>query len=518
MRKQLFLLCTFIVTSLSSGFAQLHHQFAGNQLMDYIGLERNQASLKAWIGTLGAADRNLSSEYTLTFPQHGIRLGFYKKKWLDKIMLYGEYTGKDAKSFRPYTGKLPMGVDFNDSRAMVMHKMRQTPYRDYANLSEYNHLKANLVFFFDGPRLQSRLTKVLIRYKSCLSGDCQDGEGVYEDLAGNHYEGSWKDGKQHGNGKMRFSDGTVKEGVWERGNYRGPNFFKAHRLYDLLGKHHSSTSLKRLRDSYVDTVREVPLSYDYVKNILDNGNIKLYFNDYGYLYKVDIHRNRIRDFADDLMSRLSASSDQRFVQYALGDPKYRKNERGRDIWYYDESPYILRIEFGRDKKIHDLEVKVADGELLFQDIAGRCMSGNCQNGFGESVGPSGRYIGEFRNGKFNGKGTFYHEQGGVYKGHFINNLRQGEGIYVWSDQSFYDGQWHHNQREGMGIMKYADGGKFIGTWKNNRRHGEGTMYYANGDRYEGAWKFGQPNGLGTMYQGNARHYGVWMDGHLRERR
>ncbi|MGF1533993.1 MAG: hypothetical protein ACFCUI_09830 [Bernardetiaceae bacterium] len=479
-------------------------------LMDYIGLARQEAALKMWVQQLGLPDRQLSNEHSLTFPERGIRLGFFRKQWLDKIMLYS-----NEKSFTAYTGQLPLGLRFGQSKSAVMAQVGHLPYREYSNILEYNHLSANLVLFFDGSRMQAVLEKVLIRYKSCQSGNCQDGEGIYQDLAGNRYEGDWRDGKQHGNGKMRFADGNTKEGVWDKGNYMGPNFFKAHELYDLLGKHQSNHIFDQLRKAYPDSVQEIQLAYDYFKQILDRGNIKLYFNDYGYLYKMDIHSNRLKDFADDLMSRLSSAKDQRFVAYALGPPTLEKKVRGRQIWYYEKPPYAFRLEFDRDQRLHDIEVKIADA--IFDDLVGRCMSGNCQNGFGEALSESGRYIGSFKEGKFNGKGTYYYKKGGVYKGDFKDNFREGQGIYVWSDQSFYDGQWQNNQRSGTGIMKYADEGKYIGTWQNNRRHGKGTMYYPNGDRYEGDWKFGQPNGFGTMFYKDHKEYGVWMDGFLRQK-
>lgn len=488
-----------------------------DQLMDYIGHTKDEADLKEWIDRLGNPDLKFSSDYALAYPQKGLRLGFYRKKWLDKIALY-DAVEHEGKTFEPYKGSLPANARFGDTKALVIAKMDRIPYRDFANFIEYNHLKANIVFFFEGSRIKSKLTKVLIRYKSCVEGNCEEGEGTYRDLAGNVYTGEWKDGKQHGAGKMKYADGTIKEGVWEKGIYKGANFFTAHHLYDLLGKHRNHRSLRRFEESYPDSVREIQLSFNYFKHVVDNGNIKLYFNDYGYLYKVDVYRNRINDFADDLMSRLSAKSDQRFVNYAMGEPSLKRNQRGTDIWYYEKPPYVIRLRFDRNQKIRDVQVKIEDGNLLFEDLVGRCRSGNCQDGFGEAMSEAGRYIGNFEDNKFNGKGTYYYKTGGVYKGQFANNFRDGQGIYVWSDKSFYDGEWHKNQREGIGIMRYADESKYIGGWLNNRRHGKGTMYYANGERYEGQWKYGQPNGEGTMYyQNKTREHGIWMNGYLRKK-
>ncbi len=42
--------------------------------------------------------------------------------------------------------------------------------------------------------------------------------GTYVWANGSKYEGFWPAGKQHGQGKCYFPDGTVEIGVWENGN------------------------------------------------------------------------------------------------------------------------------------------------------------------------------------------------------------------------------------------------------------------------------------------------------------
>ena len=49
----------------------------------------------------------------------------------------------------------------------------------------------------------------------CVRGDCINGVGVYVDTNGDEYEGSFKEGKPHGEGKMTLPDGTIYEGKWK---------------------------------------------------------------------------------------------------------------------------------------------------------------------------------------------------------------------------------------------------------------------------------------------------------------
>jgi hypothetical protein len=75
----------------------------------------------------------------------------------------------------------------------------------------------------------------------CLSGDCQDGPGVFKDIDGAQYDGQWSGGKWHGQGAetspygfgfvgayqqgiregkgtLTFTDGSYKyEGEWSKG-------------------------------------------------------------------------------------------------------------------------------------------------------------------------------------------------------------------------------------------------------------------------------------------------------------
>lgn len=56
----------------------------------------------------------------------------------------------------------------------------------------------------------------------CVSGDCDDGYGVYYyegEWKGDVYRGNWKNGKRHGSGKYTFASGTVLDGDWEYGDF-----------------------------------------------------------------------------------------------------------------------------------------------------------------------------------------------------------------------------------------------------------------------------------------------------------
>lgn len=55
-----------------------------------------------------------------------------------------------------------------------------------------------------------------IKY-GCLSGNCENGEGVYLWPSGNRYEGAWKNGKEHGSGVLTLFDGGVFDLEYKNG-------------------------------------------------------------------------------------------------------------------------------------------------------------------------------------------------------------------------------------------------------------------------------------------------------------
>jgi hypothetical protein len=60
-----------------------------------------------------------------------------------------------------------------------------------------------------------------------------------------------------------------------------------------------------------------------------------------------------------------------------------------------------------------------------------------------------KYIGQFKDGKFDGLGTYTYSDGTKYIGEFKNDLPNGQGTYIYSDGTKYTGQL----KDGKGIDK-----------------------------------------------------------------
>ncbi|CAF2065347.1 unnamed protein product [Rotaria magnacalcarata] len=74
------------------------------------------------------------------------------------------------------------------------------------------------------------------------------------------------------------------------------------------------------------------------------------------------------------------------------------------------------------------------------------------------------------------------------------------------------GQWKDGKYNGKGKMNFANGEMYTGDWVDNNRTGQGLYIYTNGDRYEGQWKDDKMNGKGKMtYANSAVKDGMWSN-------
>ena len=122
------------------------------------------------------------------------------------------------------------------------------------------------------------------------------------------------------------------------------------------------------------------------------------------------------------------------------------------------------------------------------------------------------YIGGYNNGKRNGKGVEYNENG-IFKfeGEFSNGRRNGQGKEYKQDKDngqiklYFEGNYKNGKKNGKGIVyKYNKRIKFEGEFFNDLKEGSGKEYYLNGKiKFEGEYKKDKKwNGKGYDINGN----------------
>jgi len=151
------------------------------------------------------------------------------------------------------------------------------------------------------------------------------------------------------------------------------------------------------------------------------------------------------------------------------------------------------------------------------------------------------YEGEFRNGKYHGKGIQYFENGDKYEGEFIKDKKSGFGKFFWNQEPWkgdlFEGHWENNKRNGFGTYyknskfisykgnykenklsgkgnDFYENGRYEGDFVNDAREGFGTYHWSNNEKYEGYWEKGLKNGEGKFYDKNEnlRYEGNFVEG------
>ena len=86
------------------------------------------------------------------------------------------------------------------------------------------------------------------------------------------------------------------------------------------------------------------------------------------------------------------------------------------------------------------------------------------------------------------------------------------GTYTWPDGNKYVGEWKDGDFNGQGARTYPNGDKYVGGFKDNKKNGRGTFTYADGATYVGEFKDDKFDGQGT-YTSTDRtiREGIWED-------
>jgi hypothetical protein len=114
---------------------------------------------------------------------------------------------------------------------------------------------------------------------------------------------------------------------------------------------------------------------------------------------------------------------------------------------------------------------------------------NCIGTYTTSDG--GKFVGEFKDDKYNGQGTYTWPDGRKYVGEWKDDLANGQGTYTLPNGEKYVGENKDGLANGQGTYTFANGDKYVGAYKDDFYNGQGTLFYANGNVAEGIWENGE---------------------------
>jgi hypothetical protein len=155
------------------------------------------------------------------------------------------------------------------------------------------------------------------------------------------------------------------------------------------------------------------------------------------------------------------------------------------------------------------------------------------NCVGTTIKDGNKYFGEFRNGKFHGRGTMTFNNGDKFVGEFRDGIRQEDGMYISVDgrapidasrntstpvtvafaATTVPAQNNLPGCTGSDTSRWSncvgtttkDRNKYFGEFRNGKFHGRGTMTFINGDKFVGEFRDGirQEDGMYISVDGRA---------------
>lgn len=117
------------------------------------------------------------------------------------------------------------------------------------------------------------------------------------------------------------------------------------------------------------------------------------------------------------------------------------------------------------------------------------------------------YTGEVKNGKPNGMGVAKYASGNVvrYVGNFVNGVYTGKGTMFFDNGAFLTGNWSNGKLNGKGTNLTADGTLYIGDFSDGVKNGKGVLIYKDNSFVKGGFKDDKLTG---------RCINLWTDGNI----
>ncbi len=272
------------------------------------------------------------------------------------------------------------------------------------------------------------------------------------------YAGEIDNGQPNGHGKATYPDGSTYEGEWKDGEYHGQGKFNS----DNIGKP-DNVYVGEFKDGLMDG-QGTYTWFDKRKRVGEFRRGKPWnitqFNIKGKIVKKWLNGEIILGF---LFSRkengelgwfekMVESTDE--VKYAGEIDNGQPNGHGKAT-YPDGSTY---------------EGEWKDGEYHGQ---GKFNSDNIGK-------PDNVYVGEFKDGLMDGQGTYTWSNGEKYVGEWENNKKHGQGTLTLPSGEKYEGNWNN------GIWK---GKRYDGEWKGEQNNGKANISDEYSNKIEGKFNY-----------------------------
>ncbi|VAW25826.1 hypothetical protein MNBD_BACTEROID04-1684, partial [hydrothermal vent metagenome] len=285
----------------------------------------------------------------------------------------------------------------------------------------------------------------LYAFDGYILNNLPNGHGQIGYKNGDHYFGSFKNGKKHGEGIFTPKGKTRIFGKWENNIFIKPNSF----LFNNKDFCEELISYMSLSEKERSLQKALNWTNEFVP-ILENK----------FLNHFEIQQTNYTEKANwtqilfpENKENIPSVSLQTLRNGLKKCKKITAIKNDNEFKFKNKKIFLSKGKYGIFSSNIQYELKIT---YPFKDLA--CVSGDCQNGFG----------------------TKKYGNGSSYKGNFVNGKKEGKGTFI-----------------------FKDGWKHIGTFKNNKCDGKGKQYNENGKLiFEGNFYNYKLNGKGTSYFGD----------------
>lgn len=166
-----------------------------------------------------------------------------------------------------------------------------------------------------------------------------------------------------------------------------------------------------------------------------------------------------------------------------------------------------------DEELLSGEIELSGGTRYTGQYKESSAMGKILHGKGEYVSKDFRYVGDFKDGKKQGRGQYTFANGDRYEGDFANDTPNGKGKYQFANGDVYEGEIVAGRISGMGVYMTKGLDRIEGSFVDAKANGHALYLFAGGDKYEGEMAAGRLSGKGVYtLKSNDRIVGTFVDG------
>lgn len=218
--------------------------------------------------------------------------------------------------------------------------------------------------------------------------------------------------------------------------------------------------------------------------------------------------------ADLNLAKYLGTLDERGLPTGRGKLFSQDNQEGISIYYFGEFKNGKFHGRGRSVNIEHIELTKEERNMLPKNVYQ-------WTGKEKLLQLGTVYEGNWEEGMMHGKGRLTSRDGSVYEGDFSMGQRTGLAKMI-SDEGyyFYTGEFEDGAYHGKGTLRSKAGDQFEGEFERGMmRQGKGKMVLEEGFIYEGEIFDGAPSGYGKQYHPNKKegYEGHFNDGEYQGR-